>query len=265
MARFSPAAPRPSPGGRRPSPGGRPDQAALTRVPPGRASGVPAVRTVARAPAIRPHRAPPGGRPSWSGPLAIILVLVGVFATGAGLGHSAGLSWPSWLGGGSKEPPREFPVLEPSRPIRLAIPSIKVTAPVHAVGLADDGSIAVPALEKHNETGWFERGPTPGQFGPSIIVGHADTTTGPSVFHDLVKLRPGARIEVTRQDRSVAVFEVNSVEHFDKAGLPHERVYADFSRPVLRLITCGGQWRGGGVGYADNIIAFASLIDSRKA
>jgi hypothetical protein len=217
------------------------------------------------APDRHPHRARSEGRPSWTGPLAVVLVLIGVFATGAGLGHSAGLSWPSFLGGGSKEPPREFPVLEPSRPIRVAIPSIEVTAPVHRVGLADDGSIAVPALDKHNETGWYDRGPTPGQFGPAIIVGHADTRTGPSVFHDLVKLRPGAKIEVTRQDRSVAIFEVNSVEHFDKTALPEERVYADYSRPMLRLITCGGEWRGGSVGYADNIIAFASLIDSRDA
>ncbi|MDG4831414.1 class F sortase [Solwaraspora sp. WMMD1047] len=226
---------------------------------------MPGTRPGRVAPGRHPHRARSEGRPSWTGPLAVVLVLIGVFATGAGLGHSAGLSWPSFLGGGSKEPPREFPVLEPSRPIRVAIPSIEVTAPVHRVGLADDGSIAVPALDKHNETGWYDRGPTPGQFGPAIIVGHADTRTGPSVFHDLVKLRPGAKIEVTRQDRSVAIFEVNSVEHFDKAALPDERVYADYSRPLLRLITCGGEWRGGSVGYADNIIAFASLIDSRDA
>ncbi|WP_234359707.1 MULTISPECIES: class F sortase [unclassified Plantactinospora] len=197
------------------------------------------------------------------GPLAIVLVLVGVFATGAGLGQSAGGPW-RWLNGGTKEPPRDFPVLAPSRPVKLAVPSIGVRAPVHRVGLADDGSIAVPALEKHNEAGWYDRGPTPGQFGPAIIVGHADTRTGPSVFHDLAKLRPGARIEVTRQDRSVAIFEVNSVEHFDKDRLPTERVYGDFRRPWLRLITCGGRWVGGGTGYSDNIIAFAALVDSRK-
>ncbi len=148
--------------------------------------------------------------------------------------------------------------------MRLVIPSIGVRAPVGRVGLADDGSIAVPALERHNETGWYDRGPTPGQFGPAIIVGHTDTRTGPSVFHDLVKLRPGARIEVTRQDRSVAIFEVNSVEHFDKAALPAERVYGDYRRPALRLITCGGPWLGGSIGYADNVIAFASLIRARN-
>jgi sortase (surface protein transpeptidase) len=155
-------------------------------------------------------------------------------------------------------------VLEPSRPIRIAIPSIDVRAPVRALGLADDGSIAVPPLRRHHEAGWFDRSPTPGQFGPAVIVGHADTRTGPSIFHELTRLRPGARVEVTRRDRAVAVFEVNSVERFGKATLPVERVYADFTRPGLRLITCGGEWVGGGIGYADNIVVFASLISTRK-
>jgi hypothetical protein len=200
-----------------------------------------------------------------TGLAAIGLVLVGVFATGAGLGQATHLSWPDWFRGADKPPPREFPVLDPSRPVHIAIPSIKVDAPVGRVGLAADGSIAVPPLQRHNEAGWFDQGPTPGQFGPAILVGHADTRTGPSIFHDVTKLRPGARVEVTRRDRSVAVFEVNSVERFSKARLPASRVYSDFSRPGLRLITCGGQWKGGSIGYADNIVVFASLVTSRNA
>jgi hypothetical protein len=211
-----------------------------------------------------PNRGPKR-RPRWTGPASVALFLLGLFATGAGLGQATDLSWPHWLRGGGKPPPREFPVLEPSRPIRIAIPSIKVRAPVDRVGLAADGSIAVPPVQRHNEAGWFDQGPTPGQFGPAIIVGHADTRTGPSIFHDVTKLRPGARVEVTRQDRSVAVFEVNSVEQFSKARLPAKRVYGDFSRPGLRLITCGGRWEGGSIGYADNIVVFASLVSAREA
>lgn len=209
------------------------------------------------------HRSVRRGGRAWTGPVAVALALIGVFGVGAGLGQETDLR--DWITGGSKPPPREFPVLEPSRPIRIAIPSIDVRAPVHGVGLADDGSISVPALHRHNEAGWFDRGPTPGEFGPAIIVGHADTRDGPSVFHDVSTLRPGARIEVTRRDRAVAVFEVNSTERFGKAKLPHERVYGDYSRPGLRLITCGGRWLGGSIGYADNIVVFASLVDEKDA
>jgi hypothetical protein len=85
------------------------------------------------------------------------------------------------------------------------------------------------------------------------------------VFHRLRELSPGQRIEIVRRDRTVAVFEVNSVEQFGKDVLPLARVYQDFSRPGLRLITCGGAWVGGSTGYADNVIVFASLVDSRKS
>ncbi|WP_428983161.1 class F sortase [Phytohabitans maris] len=190
------------------------------------------------------------------------LVLVGVFAIGLGLGQ---VELPSWGQPESRPPPLEFPVLEPSRPIRIAIPSIQLRAPVHGVGLADDGTIAVPEATRRHEAGWYDESPTPGQFGPAIIVGHVDSRTGPAVFHDLRRLRPGATIEVTRRDRSVAVFEVNTVERFGKTELPAGRLYADFSRPGLRLITCGGRWVGGETGYEDNVVVFASLVRARTA
>lgn len=200
----------------------------------------------------------------------MVLVLIGLFATGAGLGQATGpLPWPDWPDwsdtadrGGND---RADTVLAPSQPIRIRIPELRVRAPVHRVGLAGDGSIAVPPLERHNEAGWYGGGPTPGQFGPAIIVGHADTRTGPSVFYGLDRLRRGAVIEVTRRDRRVAVFEVTSVEHFNKRRLPAERIYGDYRRPALRLITCGGRWSGAGAGYADNVVVFASLVATRRA
>jgi hypothetical protein len=215
------------------------------------------------APTARGYPRTASRRPlSWSGPLAVLLVLVGVFATGLGLGRATDGAW-NWLASADREPPREFPVMAPSRPIRLAIPDIGVRAAVRGVGLAEDGSIDVPDITRHQETGWYERGPTPGQFGSAIIVGHVDSAAGPSVFHRLGDLRPGAIIEVTRRDRSVAIFEVNSVERFPKEALPAERVYGDYSRPHLRLITCGGRWVGGSLGYTDNVVAFASLVRVR--
>ena len=192
-----------------------------------------------------------------SGPLAVLLLVVGGIATVAGIADK-GLVRPDDV-----PPPGRFPVMEPSRPVELRIPSLDIDAPVHNVGLADDGSIAVPALAKHNQAGWFDKSPTPGQYGPAVLVGHADTRDGPSIFHDLSRVRPGARVEVVRRDDSVAVFEVNSVERFEKADQPIDRIYADFTRPALRLITCGGEFKGGSIGYVDNIIVFASLIEAR--
>jgi hypothetical protein len=222
-----------------------------------------------RAPRPRP-RTPPrpvrGKQPVPIGLIAVALLFVGLFIVAMGIGAATSFSLPSLFDDrvANQAPPRAFPVLDPSRPQRLTIPAINVQAPILDVGLAGDGSVDVPPLGRHNEAGWFDGGPTPGQFGPALIVGHADTRTGPSVFHQLPKLKPGQRIEVLRADRSVAVFEVNSVEHYNKGRLPVQRVYGDYSRPSLRLVTCGGRWLGERAGYSDNIVVFASLISTRK-
>ncbi|RKN45544.1 class F sortase [Micromonospora endolithica] len=220
-----------------------------TSPPPNRAAG-----------AARPR----SGRSPWSVPLAVVLVLVGVFATGAGLGRTAGpFEWAT-TSAGDRAARGEGAGLTASRPVRLSVPTIGIAAPVEPVGQARDGSIGVPPLERADETGWYDRGPTPGEPGPAVIVGHVDTKRGPSVFHDLHKLRPGDTVEVTRADRSVVVFRVDSVEHFPKDRLPADRVYGDSGPPGLRLITCGGDWLGGRTGYADNVIAFATLQSSRE-
>lgn len=224
---------------------------------PGRPSfRVPAPR---RAPQPQPLR---GRRGGVAGIVAFVLIFLGLFAFGLGLGFATGFDVGGLFRGPDQPPPRAFPVLDPSRPERLEIPAIRVSAPVLDVGLAGDGSVDVPPLKRHNEAGWFEGGPTPGQFGPALIVGHADTRSGPSVFHRLGELKPGQEIRVSRADGSLAVFQVNSVETFDKSSLPAQRVYGDYSRPSLRLMTCGGKWLGGEEGYQDNVVVFASLVSS---
>ncbi|SBT39431.1 class F sortase [Micromonospora narathiwatensis] len=213
-------------------------------------------------------RAPAGvararGRRPWSAPLAVVLVLLGVFATGAGLGRTAGpFDWVDATGStaGTAQPARSRQPA--SRPVSLSVPAIKVSAPITPVGRAKDGSVDVPPLSQHDQTGWYDRGPVPGEPGRAIIVGHVDTKSGPAVFYRLRELKPGDRIEVTRADRSVVTFKVDTVEYFDKADLPADRVYGDDGPPGLRLITCGGQWVGGRTGYADNVITFASLVDT---
>ncbi len=79
------------------------------------------------------------GAPGWAG-------LAGVFATGAGLGHTVGgpLDWTATGGeGGSGGASTVSAGRTAARPVSLSIPSIDVAAPVKPVGDAPDGSIAV--------------------------------------------------------------------------------------------------------------------------
>lgn len=218
---------------------------------------------MAAHPASPPSARATRGPGPWSAPIAVLLVLVGVFATGAGLGRTVGPFDRADTSTGV--PPRAAAPARTaaSRPVRLSVPAIRVTAPITPVGQAEDGSIDVPPLSQHHQTGWYDRGAVPGEPGRAIIVGHVDTRSGPAVFYHLRDLKPGNRIEVTRSDRSVVTFKVDTVEYFDKDDLPADRVYGDTGPPELRLITCGGEWLGGRTGYQDNVITFASLVGTR--
>lgn len=233
--------------------------ASLTTLDP---LGRPAPGTLRPVDRSRTGRRRPGPPPL----VVVILMLMGLIIAGLGIEYVTGVRvLPSAISAGIKPPPRSFPVLDESRPIGISIKAIGLDAPIHEVGIAPDGAIAAPAADRAQEVGWYGQSPTPGQYGPAVLVGHVDTRTGPAVFRDLHTLRAGARIEISRADGSVAVFEVNSVNRYDKTRLPVAEIYEDFSRPGLRLITCGGRWVGGRLGYADNIVVFASLVAARPA
>lgn len=199
--------------------------------------------------------------------MAVLVVIFGIFATGLGVESvSKTRILPTWLSSGASRPPaQEAPLLTASPPVGITIPALNLRAVVTKVGLAADGTIDVPPLDRAEEAGWYDKGPTPGEAGPAVLVGHVDTRSGPAVFHQLRQLRAGDRVEVAREDRTIAVFSVERTERFDKAHLPADQVYGDFSRPNLRLITCGGQWVGGQTGYADNVVVFATLVEAKRS
>ncbi|MGY0069024.1 class F sortase [Streptomyces sp. QTS137] len=144
-----------------------------------------------------------------------------------------------------------------SVPLRLRVPAIGVDTPVMRLGLAPDGSMRVPPITAHDRAGWYEHSPTPGQTGPSVIVGHVTVGShGDGVFRHLSALHRGDRIEAHLENGGTAVFTVTSVRRVAKAEFPSDEVYGNVDRPELRLITCGG--RRVGDEYLDNVIVFAA-------
>ncbi|MFE7614896.1 class F sortase [Streptomyces sp. NPDC057496] len=151
------------------------------------------------------------------------------------------------------------PTMPRSVPERLSIPAIGVNAPFTDLSLGANGQLDAPPPNDNNLVGWYKDGATPGERGASIVAGHVDTLTGPAVFLQLQYLKPGAKVDITRADGSVATFKVDSVEQFSKANFPDERVYADTNSAQLRLITCGGAYDKTAKDYKDNVVAFAHL------
>ncbi|MDL5205166.1 class F sortase [Streptomyces sp. ALI-76-A] len=149
-----------------------------------------------------------------------------------------------------------------SMPDRVRIPSIRVDAPVMAVGLDADGWVGAPPPEDPNLAGWFTGAVTPGEKGTAIVVGHVDNKQGPAVFYGLGALKPGHRVEIARQDGKTAVFEIYGIEVFEKDNFPGDRVYGSKGSPELRVITCGGGFSKQN-GYDGNVVAFARLAEVR--
>ena len=137
--------------------------------------------------------------------------------------------------------PAETVPLGASRPVSIEIPKIGAESTVFPIGLTPTGELAVPQPGPNlDKAAWFEQSPTPGQPGPSIIEGHVDTESGPSVFYRLGELRPGDEVLVRRQDGTRLTFTVHGVRNVSKSTFPTRLVYGgdDLTTPQLRQITC---------------------------
>ena len=158
----------------------------------------------------------------------------------------------------SAEPPPKTPSatsVRVARPTRVMIPAIGVDAKLKAVGLNDDGSMEVPDF---GLAGWYDPGPRPGEPGPAVIVAHVDSYKGPDVFFRLRELSPGDEIKVRHRDGTSSRFVVRSSEQQLKEELPADRIWNETRRPVLRLVTCGGDFDRTERSYRSNVIVFAA-------
>jgi hypothetical protein len=194
--------------------------------------------------------------------LVMALGLMGLLYFGGILANPADLSpSPAYAAPVDPSPTELKPIgLERSLPLRLKAKAVGIDYPIKPIGLNEDGTIETPGLFE-SVTGWFEPGPSPGEVGPAVIVGHVNTYLGPSVFARLHELVPGDRISVSRQDGTTAVFKVQSIKQFSQDDFPTKRVYGPLDYAGLRLITCGGSFNAFSGNYSHNTIVFARLVD----
>lgn len=191
--------------------------------------------------------------------IVIVLIALGLSAIGIGL-RSPDAPASSGVEQGGPVPDAEAPgsVWPASEPVRLEVPAVGIHVDLVDLGLAPDGTLEVPS--EPMRAGWYTGSPTPGQAGPSIIVGHVDSAdNGPAVFFRLGELTRGAGIEISREDGRVARFEVTAVRSFAQSRFPTEAVYGNTEGAALRLITCG-KWNGETEEYDNNVVVFARLV-----
>jgi len=143
------------------------------------------------------------------------------------------------------------------QPVRIVIPAIRVDAKVIPVGLLENGDMEVPPF---GLAGWYKLGPAPGASGPAVIVAHVDSKKGPDVFYNLKELKPGDEIMVYGEDGDLAVFAMDSKEQELKTDLPVDRIWNNTKEPVIRLITCAGEFNRKTGHYLSNLIVYGHLV-----
>src|SRR5450631_199652 len=180
--------------------------------------------------------------------VAATLLLLGIGCVVVGLqGHHYPLAGPAVAQSAGSSPHRGTTLSPPdtvpapvvrSVPVSLRIPAIGVSVPLISLGLNLDGTVQVPT--DYQQAGWFQLGPTPGQVGSAVILGHVDSRTGPAVFFQIRSLTPGNEVDVSLADGMTAHFAVTSVQMYSKQQFPAQRVYGSSGFSTLQLVTCGG-------------------------
>ena len=145
-----------------------------------------------------------------------------------------------------------------SIPVHLEIASIGVSSTIIQLGLQRDGQVAVPTNTR--QVGWFRLGPTPGQLGASVLLGHVDSYRGPAVFFRLNLVKVGAIIKVTLGSKAVLKFRVVKVATYLRRAFPSKLVYSAHGVRELNLVTCGGAFNRAVRSYVANVVVFSVYV-----
>ena len=153
----------------------------------------------------------------------------------------------------------EGTAMKRSEPTRIIIPKIKLEAPFSdSLGRASSGEVEVP--KDYVSVGYYKNGPTPGQLGPAVVLGHVDSYKGPAVFFSLGQLAVGDEITIERADDTTVTFAVTEMERNSQSDFPTAKVYSNLNYAGLRLITCTGIFDKGKQRYSHNLIVYAKLV-----
>ena len=131
------------------------------------------------------------------------------------------------------------------------------------LGLNPDRTVQVPT--NYQQPGWFRLGPSPGEVGSAVILGHVDDLKGPAVFFRLGSLKVGDKVEVSLANGVLAHFKVTTMATYPKTQFPAKQVYASHGYSALQLVTCGGAFDTRTGHYLSNVVAYTTLVSTTRA
>jgi sortase (surface protein transpeptidase) len=150
------------------------------------------------------------------------------------------------------------PAAEADAPVRVEVPSIGADGPVRPGGVDASGGLEIPGDAK--ELVWWKYGPTPGDPGSAVIAGHLDWKHIRGVFNRLADTHAGDVVTVTYASGRAQAFVVDTVELVDKPAVAINGTFTRDGAPVLRLVTCGGDFDDEVHHYKSNVVVTAHPI-----
>jgi hypothetical protein len=140
-------------------------------------------------------------------------------------------------------------------PTRVIIAALHIDGPVIPVGVNAASQLDVPPDAR--TLVWYRNGPSPGGPGSAVIAGHLNWRGTTGIFAKLDKIPVGAAITVVYDDGSQQDFIVSAVELVSKPAVAVDGIFAREGEPVLRLITCGGEFEKAVRSYRSNVVVTA--------
>ncbi|MDH2413739.1 class F sortase [Nocardioides sp. CER19] len=205
-------------------------------------------------PASGSHRAGPTGRARWRRYAVATVTAVQLLATVLGGGAVIG----SFLvpGSDASAGAPEYTAIRPGAPLRLAMPTLHVTAPIVPIAMVDH---ALDPPRDYREVGWWQTSARPGAArGQTVITGHTVHTGGASM-NRLGKLTAGDFVDVISQ-RGRMRYVVQRTKVYSKAAVARhaqDLFGQDHGRGRLVLVTCT-DWNG--VTYESNVVVVAKPL-----
>jgi LPXTG-site transpeptidase (sortase) family protein len=145
---------------------------------------------------------------------------------------------------------------EKAPPTRLVVAGTSIDVSVVAVGMGAGNEMEIP--DSVDRAGWYRHGPAPGdETGTAVIAAHVDTLSGLAPFSELRQLRPNTRITVERAGAETLTYRVSGVGLMNKDEFDAAAVFRRDGKPLLKLVTCGGEWLDARQDYSHNVVVTA--------
>jgi LPXTG-site transpeptidase (sortase) family protein len=142
-------------------------------------------------------------------------------------------------------------------PATIEIPAIDVSTSIEAVGLKENGEMAV--TESFETTAWYQGGYKPGEPGNAVIGGHVDSRNGPAVFYKLNKLSKGDEIIVKNKEGEKRIFVVTEKKEYPWDDAPLKSIFGYSPASSLNLITCTGDFDHSARNYSKRLVVYTEL------